>query len=64
MINAGLGPARVNSFLTGLEIPPISYNALSKREKEVEEAFKNVADESCQRVLLREIELTREEAEQ
>lgn len=54
MFQAGMGPSHVNTFLAALEVPGMQYNALKRREEEVSEAIKAVAESSCLHVLQQE----------
>ncbi len=48
MLHSGMGPTHVNSFLTALNVPPVSENALINRQQEVGPALERVAKQSCQ----------------
>ena len=58
MYQAGMGPSHVNTFLAALEVPGMQYNALKKREEEVSQAIKSVAEASCLHVLQQECTLS------
>ena len=57
MLNAGFGETQLNSFLTTLNIPPMSARHLKKREREVGEQLEKLAQESCDNALQEEGEL-------
>lgn len=63
MIDAGIGPSQLNSLLTALDIPAISFKTLKNSENDVRTAITNIADESCEQALLLEKQLTIEESE-
>ena len=60
MINAGMGERQVNTFLTSLNIPPITHKTLKSGERKVGKAFEASADESVHRVAIEEQQLKRE----
>jgi hypothetical protein len=47
MIHAGLGEAKVNDFLSSLNIPPISPTTLKKKERIAGKHVEGVAQETC-----------------
>ena len=63
MINAGMGPHQINTFLAGLDIHPVHQNTYKKREEEIEKHFEEVAKTSCAEALEEEIRLMKELAE-
>ncbi|XP_056006937.1 DNA polymerase III PolC-type-like [Ostrea edulis] len=56
MINSGLGETHLNTFLAVLNVPGISKQGLKEREREVGNTLKKMAEESCQAILLEEVE--------
>ena len=49
MIDTGLGPTRVNNFLTTLNMKPINHRNLKKMERRAGAAVEEVAEESARR---------------
>lgn len=58
MVHSGIGGRQVNSFLSALNIPPVSNTLLSKREKEMGDAMEFVADECVEECLAEELRLS------
>ena len=56
MINAGMGPSHVNSFLTGCNIPPVDESTLRKKQKELAPIIINAAETSCKSAQIEELE--------
>ncbi|RXM98958.1 Zinc finger ZZ-type and EF-hand domain-containing protein 1 [Acipenser ruthenus] len=51
MINGGIGHQQINTVLTGMNIPSISFPSLKSRDLEVGRAFEFVAEESCDKIV-------------
>ena len=60
MINAAMGERQVNTFLTSLNIPPITHKTLKSGERKVGKAIEASADESVHRVAIEEQQLKHE----
>ena len=58
MTDSGMGPTQLNSFLSELNIPPLSTSLLKRHENVSGLAFEKIAKESCERAVKMEIELT------
>ena len=58
MINAGIGPTHVCTFLSSLNIPPPHQSTLFSRQKEAFDAVIETAKDSCKRALVEEVTLT------
>lgn len=56
MINAGMGPSHVNTFLTGCNIPPVDASTLRKKQKELAPVIIEAAEESCKKARTEELE--------
>lgn len=54
MYDNGMGPHKVNRFLSDMNIPGISSTALAKREKEVAHAINKVTEASLTRSIQEE----------
>jgi hypothetical protein len=59
MVHSGIGGRQVNSFLSALNIPPVSNTLLSKREKEMGSAMECVAQASVMENLSEEVKLSK-----
>ncbi|XP_063436978.1 uncharacterized protein LOC134718408 [Mytilus trossulus] len=60
MVHTGIGGRRVNSFLTALNIPPVSNTLLSARQKESGSAIETVAETTIAECLSQEIDITKQ----
>lgn len=58
MLDAGLGETKLNTFLSGQNIPPVDHKSLKRWERCVGYAIEGLADESCKEAILQEKELT------
>ena len=47
MVNAGMGPTHVTTFLAGCNIPPVDESTLRKREKTLDPVLIQSAEASC-----------------
>ena len=47
MINAGMGPSHVSTFLSGCNLPSISPSTLRKKQKELAPVIIQTAETSC-----------------
>jgi hypothetical protein len=54
-INAGLGAAGMNAFLTSLNIPWINKNGYKKREDEAGKGIAKVSSDSCREAVKEEV---------
>nr|XP_034328683.1 uncharacterized protein LOC105337269 isoform X1 [Crassostrea gigas] len=59
MVHSGIGGRQVNSFLSALNIPPVSNTLLSQREKEMGSAMECVAQASVMKNLSEEVKLSK-----
>jgi hypothetical protein len=59
MLDAGLGPSRLNTFLSGMNIPTMSENLLKRSERCVGVVVEQLAQESCLKSLRIEKALTK-----
>ena len=55
MMHAGIGETHVNAFLTTMAIPPISFNTLKKRERDIGPSFELTAQQSCRQAYIDEL---------
>lgn len=62
MLDNGLGPSHVNSFLSTMNIPTMSHNTIKRHEDIVGEAIYKEAQKSMARAVHTEIFLTWYEA--
>ncbi|VDI14931.1 Hypothetical predicted protein [Mytilus galloprovincialis] len=60
MVHTGIGGRQVNSFLTALNIPPVSNTLLSARQKESGSAIETVAETTIAECLSQEIDITKQ----
>jgi hypothetical protein len=58
MIHSGFGGTQVNSFLSSLNIPPVSNYLLCQRGKEMGDSIEKIATTSTKEFLQEEINLT------
>lgn len=58
IIDAGIGEAQVNTFLSALDIHPVSKNLLKRHERDAGLAIERLAKKSCQRSIQVERKLT------
>lgn len=58
MVHSGIGERQVNSLLSTLNIPAVCHKTLSRRQKEIGAAVNFVAQDSTERALKEEIDLT------
>ena len=58
MVHSGIGGRQVNSYLSALNIPPVSNTLLSQREKEIGPGIESVADVSIKQSLAEELKLS------
>lgn len=58
MVHSGIGERQVNSLLSTLNIPAVCHKTLSRRQKEIGAAVNYVAQDSTERALKEEIDLT------
>ena len=58
MVNAGLGPTHVATFLSGLNIPAPHHSTLQSRQKEAMVPIVEMAKDSCDRALVEEVALS------
>lgn len=56
MINSGMGPRHVNTFLTACDIPPINHKTIAKKENIIGQVIEEEAKKSCARSLEEEIQ--------
>lgn len=56
MINSGMGPSHVNTFLTACNIPPINHKTIAKKENIIGQIIEEEANKSCARSLEEEIQ--------
>ena len=58
MIHAGIGETHINAFLTTMAIPPISFNTLKKRERDIGPSIELTAKQSCRMASIEELNMT------
>ena len=58
MGHSGINGRQVNSFLSALDIPPVSNTILSQREKGIGPGIESVADVSIKQCLAEELRLS------
>ncbi|XP_062599938.1 uncharacterized protein LOC134261526 [Saccostrea cucullata] len=58
MINSGMGPSHVNSFLTACDIPPIDHKTIAKKENIIGDIIEKEAQKSCTRSLQKEVQMS------
>lgn len=58
MVHSGIGKRQINSLLSTLNIPAVCHKTLPRREKEIGAAVNFVAQDSTERALKEEIDLT------
>ena len=63
MLDSGMGPTKVNSFIPALNIPTISKTSLKRYERCVGVAVEELAHESCANAIKEEKMLTLESKE-
>lgn len=59
MVHTGIGGRQVNTFLTALNIPPVSNTLLSARQKESGGAIETVAESTVAVCLSEELDITK-----
>ncbi|TGZ50295.1 hypothetical protein DBV15_12063, partial [Temnothorax longispinosus] len=58
MIDTGIGEAQVNTFLSALDIHPVSKSLLKRHERDAGLTIERLAKESCQKSIELERQLT------
>lgn len=58
MLHAGLGETQINSVLAAMNVPPVSHSMLDQRQREAGLAVENVAEQSINESLQKEVEAT------
>ena len=58
MVHSGIGRRQVNSFLSALNIPPVSNTLLSQRGKEIGPGTESGPDVSLKQSLAEELKLS------
>ena len=61
MVNAGIGPTHVNTFLTTLNIPAPHHKSLTARHKEALKGIAGTASESCAKAVAEEVSMVEDE---
>lgn len=58
MDHIGIGPVQVSNFLTTINLPPVNPKTLRRRENEIGKTLKEFSQDSCDKALINEANLT------